>query len=63
MMCVMRLKIVPYFRARRRPQRFAQLSFIVVFLHITPNGLSERGNTRCLDSSKGEVFHVLHVWK
>ena len=50
-MCVMR-------------QRFAQpFFFIGVFLHVTPNGLSERDSTRSLDSSKGEVFHVVHVWK
>ena len=49
------LKIIPYFRARRSPRG--------VFLHVTPNGLSEKGTTRSLDSSKGEVCHVVHVWK
>ena len=36
---------------------------LVVFLHVTPNGLNERGATRSLDTSKGEVFHVVHMWK
>ena len=37
--------------------------FLVVMLHVTPNELSVRGTTRSVDTSKGEVFRVVHVWK
>ena len=45
------------------PEVRTAIFFLVAMLHVTPNGLSERGTTRSLDTSKGEVFRVVHVWK
>ena len=60
----LRLKTTPYFRVRRRPQKYAQpFFFVVVLLRDTRKGLSEIGATRSLDTSKGEIVHVAHVWK
>ena len=57
------LKTTSSFRVRRRLQKFAQPFFSRCFFHATLNGLSERGTTLSLDTSKGEVFHVVHVWQ
>ena len=72
-MCATRLKIYtekslpPFARLLPPPQKkekiFAQPFFFVVFFHVTPNGLSERGNIRSLDASKDELFHLVRAWK
>ena len=70
-MCVMRLKIYtenslhPIARLPQSPPpRISHSHFFLLFSFTSaPNGLSERGNIRSLDASKGELFHLVRAWK